>query len=176
MADEAAGGRPGEALIDGTPITEEWCEHHFDHLSQDVIDNLYPVLDRMRSACPIAHSDVYGGYWVVTRYEEVLRIALDWETYSSAFGLTVPVAPIAVRNLPVKIDPPLQREFKRLVNPFFTPKAIWRSSMSPGWRTSRVLRRIRRLPWRGGACPSGSSTSWIGGGAENRRATSSTRS
>ncbi|WP_007507395.1 cytochrome P450 [Pseudofrankia saprophytica] len=124
MADEPTDGRSREALIDGTSITDEWCEHHFDHLSQEVIDNLYPVLNRMRSTCPVAHSDVYGGYWVVTRYDEVLHIAQDWETYSSAFGLTVPVAPIAVRNLPVEIDPPLQREFKRLINPFFTPKAV----------------------------------------------------
>jgi cytochrome P450 len=78
----------------------------------------------MRARCPVAHSDRYGGFWVVTAYDQVLAVAQDWETFSSAFGLTVPVSPIAVRNLPVEIDPPLQRVFKRLINPFFTPAAV----------------------------------------------------
>lgn len=114
----SAGGRAAGA------ITDEWCNHHFDHLAQELIDNLYPVLTRMRSSCPVTHSDEYGGYWVVTKYDEVLRVAQDWETFSSAFGLTVPASPIAVRNLPVEIDPPLHREFKRLINAYFTPNAV----------------------------------------------------
>jgi cytochrome P450 len=117
------GSAPASGQAAG-PITEEWCEHHFDHLSQHLIDNLYPVLERMRSRCPVTHSDVYGGYWVVTKYDDVLRVAQDWETFSSAFGLTVPVGPITVRNLPVEIDPPLHREFKRLINAYFTPAAV----------------------------------------------------
>ncbi len=117
----------GSAPVSGqapAAITDEWWMHHFDHLSQELIDNLYPALARMRSSCPVTHSDSYGGYWIVTRYDDVLRVAQDWETFSSAFGLTVPVSPIAVRNLPVEIDPPLQREFKRLINAYFTPAAV----------------------------------------------------
>ena len=47
----------------------------------------------MRSLCPVTHSENYGGFWVVTEYEDVLRVAQDWETFSSrAHGLTVPPA------------------------------------------------------------------------------------
>jgi cytochrome P450 len=105
-------------------ITDDWCESHFDHLSPELAANLPGTLARMRALCPVAHSDQYGGFWVVTKYDQVLAVAQDWETFSSAFGLTVPVAPIAVRNLPVEIDPPRQRIFKRLINPFFTPAAV----------------------------------------------------
>ncbi|MEX5709968.1 cytochrome P450 [Parafrankia sp. FMc6] len=111
-------GPPGETIDD------DWCRNQFDHLSQELVDNLYPALTRMRSLCPVTHSGQYGGYWVVTRYDHVLRVAQEWETFSSAFGLTVPPSPIATRNLPVEIDPPLQREFKRLINAYFTPKAV----------------------------------------------------
>ena len=84
----------------------------------------------MRSLCPVAHSEQYGGFWVVTKYEDVLRVAQDWESFSSAHGLTVPVAPILVRNLPVEVDPPLHRVYKRLINAYFTPMAIqpWEES------------------------------------------------
>jgi cytochrome P450 len=29
-----------------------------------------------------------------------------------------------VRNLPVEVDPPIQRIYKRLITPFFTPKVV----------------------------------------------------
>jgi cytochrome P450 len=105
-------------------FTDEWCLHHFDHLSPELPAVLPDTLARMRSLCPVAHSDQYGGFWVVTDYEDVLRVAQDWGTFSSAHGLTVPVAPIAVRNIPVEVDPPLHRVYKRLINAYFTPASV----------------------------------------------------
>ncbi len=105
-------------------MTDEWCTEHFDHLSPELAADLHPTLTRMRSQCPVAHSDRYDGFWVVTKYDDVLRVAQDWETFSSAHGLTVPVAPIAVRNIPVEVDPPLQRAYKRLINTHFTPAVV----------------------------------------------------
>jgi cytochrome P450 len=115
--------------MDATPrtadlITDDWCLHHFDHLSEELAATLPDTLARMRSLCPVAHSENYGGFWVVTEYEDVLRVAQDWETFSSAHGLTVPPSPIAVRNIPVEVDPPLHRVYKRLINSYFTPAAV----------------------------------------------------
>ena len=107
-------------------LTDDWCREHFDHLASEVADDLFPILARMRSVCPVTHSDQYGGFWVITKYEDVFRVAEDWETFSSAHGLTVPVAPIAVRNLPTESDPPLHRHYKRLINPYFSPGAVLR--------------------------------------------------
>jgi cytochrome P450 len=107
-----------------TPITDKWIENHFDHLSPDLTGSLPDALAHMRSHCPVAHSDQHGGFWVVTRYQDVVRVAQDWETFSSAHGLTVPVAPIAVRNIPVEVDPPIQRVYKRLINSHLTPAAV----------------------------------------------------
>src|SRR5918996_5343857 len=106
------------------PLSDEWCRHHFDHLSPEIAATLPDTLARMRSLCPVARSDQHGGFWVATRYEDVVRIAQDWETFSSAHGLTVPVAPVAVRNLPVEVDPPIQRAYKRLINTYLTPAAV----------------------------------------------------
>jgi cytochrome P450 len=102
------------------PITDEWCARHFDHLSPELASNLQPTLAHMRSRCPVAHSDRYDGFWVVTKYDDVLRVAQDWETFSSAYGLTVPIAPIVTRNIPVEVDPPIQRVYKRLINRHLT--------------------------------------------------------
>jgi cytochrome P450 len=72
------------------PIADEWVERHFDHLSPELARELHPTLARARSLCPVAHSDAYGGFWVATRYEDVLRVAQDWETFSSELGIGVP--------------------------------------------------------------------------------------
>lgn len=108
------------------PITDDWVEHHFDHLSPELAPDLHPTLARARSRCPVAHSDAYGGFWIATKYEDVLRIAQDWETFSSELGITVPspAEPPPVKSLPVGIDPPLQRTFKRLINAHFTPAKV----------------------------------------------------
>jgi cytochrome P450 len=113
-----------------SPVTDDWCLHHFDHLSPELSSVLAPVLARMRSLCPVARSEEHGGFWVVTAYEEVLRVAQDWGTFSSAHGLTVPASPIAVRNIPVEVDPPLHRTYKRLINAYFTPVIVahWESA------------------------------------------------
>jgi cytochrome P450 len=109
-------------------ITDEWIAEHFDLLSPALAAELHPTLARARSQCPVAHSDQYGGYWVSTRYEDVLRIAQDWESFSSELGITVPHIPSSrgksMKILPVGIDPPLHRTFKRLINAYFTPAAV----------------------------------------------------
>jgi cytochrome P450 len=119
-------------------MTDDWYRQSFDHLAPEVAADLPGALARMRSLCPVAHSELYGGFWVVTKYEDVLRVAQDWESFSSAHGLTVPVAPILVRNLPVEVDPPLHRVYKRLINAYFTPMAVqpWEDS------TRRLANRL----------------------------------
>jgi cytochrome P450 len=121
-------------------ITDEWVEHHFDHLSPELARDFHPTLARAREKCPVAHSDAYGGgFWVLTRYEDVLRTAQNWQTFSSEQGITIPTTPEAaaapqMKILPVTIDPPLQRTFKRLINTHFTPARV-----APWEEPTRVL-------------------------------------
>lgn len=106
------------------PLDDEWLAQHFDHLSPDLAVPFYEVLARMRAQCPVTHSDRHGGFWVVTRYEDVLRIAQDWQTFSSELGFTVPRPEDPPKILPMGVDPPVHREFKRLINAHFTPRAV----------------------------------------------------
>jgi len=119
-----------------SPLTDEWVSKHFDHLSPEFARELHPTLARARQLCPVAHSDAHGGFWVLTRYEDVLKVAQDWETFSSELGITVPYQPpqTSMKILPVAVDPPLQRAFKRLVNAHFTPAKV-----APWEEPTRVL-------------------------------------
>src|SRR5215469_16728036 len=105
-------------------ITEDWYTSHFDHLSPALAAELHPTLGAMRSRCPVAHSDQYGGFWVATRYEDVLGVAQDWRTWTSTQGVSVPGTKMVVPAIPEHLDPPLHREFKRLINAYLTPAAV----------------------------------------------------
>jgi cytochrome P450 len=107
-------------------VSDEWLTEHFDYLSHEFGDDIHPALERLRARCPIAHSDAYGGYWILTRYDDVLTAAQNWETWSSEYGGGVGIKPagMTVKAIPVHIDPPLHREYKRLINVWFTSAAV----------------------------------------------------
>jgi cytochrome P450 len=104
--------------------SEEWCEHHFDYLAPEVAQHLNETLDIMRTRCPVARSDAHGGYWIVSSYQDVLRVAQDWKSFSSAHGVSVPGGQTPVKAIPEHVDPPLHREYKRLTAAYFTPAAV----------------------------------------------------
>ncbi len=140
-----------ETSSTSSPITDEWCVEHFDYLSPDFARELHPTLARMRALCPVAHSDQYQGYWIATKYEDVLRVAQDWETFSSELGVSVPATQMTVQAIPEHVDPPLHRVYKRLINAYFTPAAVAPyEAAHPGARhpSHRRLHRGRnvRLP------------------------------
>ena len=72
---------------------------HFDHLSP-----ARPPRCRHLPTCastrPVAWSEEHGGFWVVTRYEDVLRVVQDWRTFSSAQGVSVPAPTTPVNAIP----------------------------------------------------------------------------
>jgi cytochrome P450 len=108
----------------GVRVTDEWLTEHLDLNADELAPVFHESMARLRSRCPVAHSDQYGGYWIVTKYDDVFRVAQDWETFSSEHGLSIPPPPAMLRNIPVEVDPPLQRVYKRMVNPFFTPAVV----------------------------------------------------
>jgi cytochrome P450 len=92
----------------------------------------------MRADHPVAHSDRHGGFWVVTRYEDVLAVAQDWRTFSSAHGVSVPPTESAVPAIPEHVDPPLHRSYRQIINRYFTPQAV--AHHEPA--TRRLVRRL----------------------------------
>ena len=112
--------------MSATPLGDEWCAHHFDHLSPAFAADPHATFARMRERHPVAWSDEHGGFWVVTGYEDVLRVAQDWRTFSSAEGVSVPPPPAKVNAIPEVMDPPRHRQYKRLISAHFTPAVVAR--------------------------------------------------
>jgi cytochrome P450 len=97
----------------------------------------FTAYDRLRRACPVARSNKHGGFWLMTRYEDVRASAINWRDYtSSVAGVTaIPViTPRTEPMLPIEIDPPRHSRYRALVNPVFAPE-----------RVEEITPRIRNL-------------------------------
>lgn len=66
----------------------------FDHHSPQYAENSTAINAELRARCPVAHTDAHGGFWVVTRYDDVLRVAKDDETFASGYEVNG-VSPLA---------------------------------------------------------------------------------
>src|SRR5437016_6049153 len=105
-------------------LSDEWIAHHYDYLAPELGGQLHSSLERMRAMCPVTHSEERGGYWIVSKYQDVLRVAQDWNTFSSQLGVSIPTTQMVTTAIPVHIDPPLHREYKRLINGYFTAAVV----------------------------------------------------
>jgi cholest-4-en-3-one 26-monooxygenase len=90
------------------------------------------LFKQMRGGCPIHWTESFEdfpdepGFWSVTTAEDIHTVSRDWQTYSSAHGITAAgVFPIElVRAMFIGMDPPKHDRLKALFQAGFTPKRI----------------------------------------------------
>lgn len=98
-------------------------EIFFDHHSQDYVGSHRRIHRDLRASCPVAKSRAYGGFWVLTRYEDVFEVARNDDLYSSATSLLIPPQS-GSRLIPLQCDPPELARFRSVLTPYLTPSAI----------------------------------------------------
>ena len=94
----------------------------FDQHDPAFIADPSSVFEPIRESQPLLHSDLYGGFWLLTRYEDVTAAALDCEAYTSAVPGTTLIPSTQPRTeplLPLELDPPAHSDYRALVNPLF---------------------------------------------------------
>src|SRR5687768_2848480 len=101
----------------------------FDHLSREYASRTHALCAELRNEHPVAWSDHYGGFWVVSRYHDVAEVLRDDATYSSRHleeedgivyqGILIPPRPS--KHIPIELDPPEFFKFRRILNPYFAP-------------------------------------------------------
>jgi cholest-4-en-3-one 26-monooxygenase len=94
----------------------------------------HELFAEMRARCPVhwtSHFTEYpdeAGFWSVTTFDDVQTVSRDWQTYSSAQGITgvtnaiIPVELISAMF--IGMDPPKHDRLKALFQRGFTPKRI----------------------------------------------------
>ena len=68
------------------------------------------------------------GFWVFTRYDDIVQVSKDWETYSSETGGTsledLTPEEVEARKSMLDTDPPAHTRLRALVNKGFTPRVV----------------------------------------------------
>ncbi|HEY3701514.1 MAG TPA: hypothetical protein VGL32_04580, partial [Acidimicrobiales bacterium] len=93
----------------------------------------HDMLATLRSEAPICWQDEPdgSGFWAVTRYDDVVAINRDWETYSSNRGSALLMDQddemlAQQRMMMLNMDPPMHTRYRLLVNKGFTPRMVGR--------------------------------------------------
>jgi len=79
--------------------------------------------DEMRESSPLYFNTFAQGYWVFTRYDAVRDMYKTPDLFSSESITPWEPDPI-YRFVPTQIDPPDHLQYRRLLNPWFSPRAI----------------------------------------------------
>jgi cytochrome P450 len=95
---------------------------HYDPFEYAIHDNPYPIYKRLRDEAPVYHNSERG-FYALSRWQDVWDATLDWETFSSAFGVTLEHG---TKGAPMMImmDPPDHDRLRDLVSKAFTPRRI----------------------------------------------------
>lgn len=108
----------------------------FDHHSDDFNRNELAVNADLRSRCPVAWNEKYGGFWYVSSYDAVEQVARDGEVfahkyepnaadgvnYQGEMGVPRPEGqpPLGIGE----VDGPYHLALRRALTPFFSSGAI----------------------------------------------------
>jgi len=117
-------------MLHTKPLVEDFATD-FDHADPQWVSNPYPIWEDLRTRCPVAHTDRYGGAWFPATHELVSRVAKDTENFTSRSVVMSNLrptdedlpAPIGVAP-PITSDPPFHAIARRLVLPAFSPGVV----------------------------------------------------
>src|SRR3954447_15173099 len=94
----------------------------------------HETFKRLRSECPVHWTSSItdypseAGFWSVTTADDIHAVSRDWQTYSSATGITAVsdgVIPLPlIQAMFIGMDPPKHDRLKALFQRGFTPKRI----------------------------------------------------
>jgi cytochrome P450 len=108
--------------MESKSLAPSWGLTEFDPWDRRITyDNIWGMYSAMRSETPVAFSPKWGGFWSLTRCDDVRSAAFDWRTFSSAAGAAIPRrdSSSSIGGAPIGMDPPDHTKFRKIMaDPF----------------------------------------------------------
>lgn len=98
----------------------------YDHYDPAIAADPSPVWARLRDSCPVAPASRHGGFWAVSTYRDVYDVVHDPATFSSAKGNVIPMLQVERPMIPLHVDPPAHHSYRRILQPWFSPRRMRR--------------------------------------------------
>ncbi len=99
---------------------------YYDPYDFEIDNDPYPVWRRLRDEAPLYENERYG-FYALTRFDDVERGMLDWQTFSSAHGTILEMVKAKVQMPPGMVifeDPPGHDLHRGLLSRVFTPRRM----------------------------------------------------
>jgi len=122
----------------------------FDHHSEAYRANWARLADERLRDAPVAWTAAHGGYWVISKYEDVKRAVSDPETFTSEHnspgrpwskGVLIPELPYVLALS--ESDPPVHTARRMIEAPFFAPKAVRSLTEVATQHVADAIKRVR---------------------------------
>ena len=95
----------------------------FDPYAYEHHEDPYPTYRHLRDEAP-AYFDEDLGFWALSRHADVRAAVHDWQTYSSAQGITLETTSDATEPMIIEMDPTHHTQLRALVSRAFTPRRV----------------------------------------------------
>ncbi len=116
-----------ETPLIGRAVVTDWSTD-FDHTTSAYAAAAPEIWEELRTACPVAHTDRFGGAWLPTRHADVSRIAKDTEHFTSRSVVVSDWRTDAPKGIgfapPITSDPPFHTIARSFLLPAFSPAAV----------------------------------------------------
>ena len=111
-------------------------------------DTIWPYFERLRREAPVHYTaqSMYGPYWSVTRYKDILAVEANHEAFSSDWSLGGITIRDQLKDFPlpmfIAMDPPKHDRQRDVVSPMFTAANMATMEASIRSRAAEVLDKL----------------------------------
>jgi cytochrome P450 len=111
------------------------CPIQFDRHDPGYRDRFEDITQQLHGQCPVAWTATYDGHWIVSGHQELFDIGRRADVLSNDHdaagerngyqGICIPPTTTDRAGF-LEMDPPEQREYRRILNPYLSPAAVER--------------------------------------------------
>jgi cytochrome P450 len=121
----------------------------FDHNSQEHAVDPVGRYRALRESAPVSWTQAHGGFWILSDYASVFDASRDDATFSSArnghggegLSVVIPKTPMH-HHIPIELDPPEFRRYRKIINVVTTPGAAERLTGTAGKYTTLFIDEV----------------------------------
>lgn len=105
--------------------------------------DLHRQYSRILEEAPgIFYTPCNGGHWMVTRYDTINAVVMDTTHFSTEHS-QIPKVANPPRFIPLNYDPPENMPYRKLLMPFFSPKAVKALDEQITYHANRIVDAIK---------------------------------
>jgi len=90
--------------------------NEYDPTLPETFDGVHATFADLRARCPVAHSTQFDGFWTLAKYEDIVNVLRDSDTYITSVRNVVPGSSTTGRRPPLHLNPPEHTPYRRAID------------------------------------------------------------